>query len=142
MPERMTCHPLRESRSSCHLRQDALHQRRVQVMPRVDVGRVDERARGWKEVEPGPVGISRRDLAQEGLANAGRSDAGPAISLPDLARKPARTRHIRDRGFGERDPPVLITLSGADDDLAPIDVHILDPQGYAFLDPEPSAVEE
>jgi hypothetical protein len=91
---------------------------------------------------PGPVGRGVGVLESQGV---GQGDPAPTIGEVLLVNGADANQVVteqRDERSREHGDPVLGTLAGADNDLEPFEVDVLDPKLNALLEPQTGAIEE
>src|SRR4051812_30351980 len=97
----------------------------MQMMATADAGSIAKDARRRKHPTPPPFPRRRRILPLQGINQPRHAHRGSLILQERLSLLPDPAPQRRYAAIRERRPPVLVTLSTANDYLAPIQVHVL-----------------
>ncbi len=118
----------------------------VALMPMVSTdaagARVSAVAGRGEDILPSPYATGVRIFALDGIRQFDIGMAGAEVEIMQAASGDdvrAQCRHQRGRQHGDA---VLAALAFAHNDLASVDIHILDAQPQAFLDAQACAVEQ
>lgn len=143
MAQRMTCHTLWNAgrpRSPAHC---PLENSLVEMVAASDPGRsLTIRPRRRKHILPDPFALRIGKFpAQTGRQERTEHACGE-ITLKSLPRSLQVNTHRRNRCRRQRHPPVLVSLATSDENLAPIEIHVLDAQRQTLRHTKTAAIHQ